>query len=138
MCTKCATPARRAASATRRVPWTLTRCSISGLRPGCSAQARCTTASAPSRKRSSHGARPVGAALLGRRGVDPAGGWLVTQLRPGEVAGHPAGSAGAPELYLVCDDVEATVAELAGRGVAVEGGIRDERWGRVTSVPLPG
>jgi hypothetical protein len=78
------------------------------------------------------------AALLGRPGVDAGGGWLVTQLPPGEVAVHPAGSSGAAELYLVCDDVGATVAELAGRGIAVEGGITDQRWGRVTSIPLPG
>jgi hypothetical protein len=78
------------------------------------------------------------AGLLGRPGVDAGGGWLITQLPPGEVAVHPAAEAGAVELYLVCDDVEATVAELAARGIAVEGGISDQRWGRVTSVPLPG
>ena len=54
------------------------------------------------------------------------------------MAVHPAAEPGAVELYLVCDDVEATVAELAARGIAVEGGISDQRWGRVTSVPLPG
>ena len=78
------------------------------------------------------------ARLLDRPGVDAGGGWLITQLPPGEVAVHPAAEAGTVELYLVCDDVEATVAELAGRGIAVEGGITEQRWGRVTTVPLPG
>jgi hypothetical protein len=78
------------------------------------------------------------AALLGRPGVDAGGGWLITQLPPGEVAVHPADRSGAVELYLVCDDLEATVAELADRGIAVEGGTSEQRWGRVTAVPLPG
>src|SRR3954447_2701314 len=51
MCTTCATPAAVAARITRRVPSTFTRRSCSGCRPGCSAQARWTTASAPSRNR---------------------------------------------------------------------------------------
>jgi hypothetical protein len=78
------------------------------------------------------------ARLLGRPGVDAGGGWLITQLPPGEVAVHPAGTSGAVELYLACDDVETTVAELAARGIAVDGGISEQRWGRVTTVPLPG
>ena len=70
--------------------------------------------------------------------VDAGGGWTILQLPPGEVAVHPAGSSGAAELYLVCDDVAATVAELTACGVPVEGGISEERWGRLTSIRLPG
>jgi catechol 2,3-dioxygenase-like lactoylglutathione lyase family enzyme len=76
--------------------------------------------------------------LLGLPGVDAGGGWLITQLPPGEVAVHPAESSGATELYLVCDDVERTVAELAATGVRFEGGIRDQGWGRLTTIRLPG
>jgi predicted enzyme related to lactoylglutathione lyase len=76
--------------------------------------------------------------LLGTPAVDAGGGWTIAQLPPGEVAVHPAESSGAVELYLVCDDVEATIAELQGRGVPVDGGISEERWGRLTSVRLPG
>ena len=76
--------------------------------------------------------------LLRRPSVDAGGGWTILQLPPGEVAVHPAGTSGPVELYLVCDDLEATVAELAGRGIAVEDGISEERWGRLTSIPLPG
>src|SRR3954468_16947386 len=76
--------------------------------------------------------------LLGRPSVDAGGGWLIAQLPPAEVAVHPAESSGAVELYLVCDDVDDTVAEWTGRGVVFEGPVSDERWGRVTSFRLPG
>jgi len=76
--------------------------------------------------------------LLGTPSVDAGGGWTILQLPPGEVAVHPAESSGAAELYLVCDDVEATVAELRDRGVPVEPGLSEERWGRLAAIPLPG
>jgi len=76
--------------------------------------------------------------LLGTPSVDAGGGWTILQLPPGEVAVHPAESSGAAELYLVCDDVEATVVDLDRRGIPVEGGISEERWGRLTSIRLPG
>jgi catechol 2,3-dioxygenase-like lactoylglutathione lyase family enzyme len=76
--------------------------------------------------------------LLGLPQVDAGGGWLILQLPPGEVAVHPAEASGAAELYLVCDDVDTTVAELAERGVPLEGGVTDQGWGRLTSIRLPG
>ena len=76
--------------------------------------------------------------LLGLPHVDAGGGWLIQQLPPGEVAVHPAETSGAVELYLVCDDVEATVAELSARGVAFEGEVSDQGWGRLTTIRLPG
>ena len=51
---------------------------------------------------------------------------------------HPAETSGAAELYLVCDDVDATVAEWSARGIAFDGPVSDERWGRVTAVRPPG
>jgi len=76
--------------------------------------------------------------VLGLPHVDAGGGWLILQLPPAEVAVHPAEASGAVELYLVCDDVEETVAELTAKGVEFEGPVSDERWGRVTTVRLPG
>ena len=76
--------------------------------------------------------------VLGLASVDSGGGWLIFQLPPAEVAVHPAETSGATELYLVCDDVEATVADLTGRGVAVEGEISDQGWGRLATIRLPG
>jgi hypothetical protein len=78
------------------------------------------------------------AGLLDRPSVDAGGGWTILQLPPGEVAVHPAESSGAVELYLVCDDVDATVAELSARGVPFEGAVSDQGWGRLTSIRLPG
>jgi predicted enzyme related to lactoylglutathione lyase len=75
--------------------------------------------------------------LLGTTTVDAGGGWLILALPPAEVAVHPTDGPAQHELYLLCDDIEATHAELASRGVAVEGGIRDQGWGRLISLRLP-
>jgi len=42
------------------------------------------------------------------------------------------------ELYLLCDDIEATAQELHGKGVELERPFHEERWGRVSSITLPG
>jgi hypothetical protein len=76
--------------------------------------------------------------LLDRPSVDAGGGWLIAQLPPAEVAVHPAGTSGTIELYLVCDDVDATVAEWTAKGVPFDGPISDQGWGRVTTFRLPG
>ncbi len=51
--------------------------------------------------------------VVGLASVDSGGGWPIFQLPPAEVAVHPAETSGATELYLVCDDIDATVADLA-------------------------
>ena len=76
--------------------------------------------------------------VLGLPHVDAGGGWLIFRLPPAEVAVHPADTSGALELYLVCDDVEATVADLTGRGVVFESPVSDQGWGRLTTIRLPG
>ena len=76
--------------------------------------------------------------LLGLGQVDAGGGWLILQLPPGEVAVHPAETSGAVELYLVCDDVDATVTDLSARGVTFDGPVTDQGWGRLTTIRLPG
>ncbi len=70
--------------------------------------------------------------------VDAGGGWLIFGLPPAEVAVHPAETSGAAELYLICDDVDATVAELTEAGVRFEGPVTDEGWGRLATLLLPG
>jgi hypothetical protein len=82
--------------------------------------------------------RALLAELLDGHSVDAGGGWTIRQLPPGEVAVHPGEDPGGVELYLVCDDVEATVADLDRRGIPVEGAITDQVWGRLTSIRLPG
>jgi catechol 2,3-dioxygenase-like lactoylglutathione lyase family enzyme len=76
--------------------------------------------------------------VLGLSNVDSGGGWLIFRLPPAEVAVHPAETSGAAELYLVCDDVEATVADLRGRGVEFDGEVSDQGWGRLATIRLPG
>jgi catechol 2,3-dioxygenase-like lactoylglutathione lyase family enzyme len=72
--------------------------------------------------------------VLGFEGVDAGGGWLIFALPPGEVAVHPHDAASAHELYLMCDDVRATVAEL---GLAPAREVTDQGWGLLTAIRLP-
>jgi glyoxalase/bleomycin resistance protein/dioxygenase superfamily protein len=76
--------------------------------------------------------------LLGTPSVDAGGGWLILQLPPGEVAVHPAETSGAAELYLVVDDVDATVTAWTADGVPFDGEVSDQGWGRLATVRLPG
>jgi catechol 2,3-dioxygenase-like lactoylglutathione lyase family enzyme len=55
--------------------------------------------------------------VLGFSSVDGGGGWLLFALPPAELAVHHAESGGMHRLYLMCDDINATVAELRGKGV---------------------
>jgi hypothetical protein len=67
--------------------------------------------------------------VLGTRSVDAGGGWLIFALPPAELAVHPAGEGGRAELYLMCDDVAATVAELQAKGFQTARPVSDEGWG---------
>jgi len=69
--------------------------------------------------------------------VDAGEGWLIFALPPAEVAVHPAAESGSHELYLMCDDIEATIAELASQRVECAGAT-DEGWGLLTEISLPG
>ena len=42
------------------------------------------------------------------------------------------------ELYLMCDDIQATVEALRDNGAEFTKEISDEGWGRVTALRLPG
>ena len=70
--------------------------------------------------------------------VDAGGGWLIFALPPAELAAHPTEEDGRHELYLMCDDIQATVAELRAKGVDVSDEISDEGFGLMTSLALPG
>lgn len=69
--------------------------------------------------------------------VDAGGGWLICACPPTELAVHPAAES-SHELYLMCDDLQRTVAELEEKGVAIPEPVRDEVWGKVTALALPG
>ena len=69
--------------------------------------------------------------------VDAGGGWLIFGLPPSEVAVHPSDENDVHGLYLMCDDIDALVAELKQRGITC-GPVQDEGWGLLTQVVLPG
>jgi catechol 2,3-dioxygenase-like lactoylglutathione lyase family enzyme len=69
--------------------------------------------------------------------VDAGGGWLIFALPPAELAVHPADGPGRHELYLMCDDIEATLAGLRANGVEVARDVSDEGWGMLAAVRLP-
>jgi catechol 2,3-dioxygenase-like lactoylglutathione lyase family enzyme len=71
--------------------------------------------------------------------VDAGGGWLIFRLPPTELAVHPGepSGSGRHSLYLVCDDIDTTIAELAAKGVTCSE-VSDEGWGLLTSFPVPG
>jgi catechol 2,3-dioxygenase-like lactoylglutathione lyase family enzyme len=68
--------------------------------------------------------------------IDAADGWLIFALPPAELAIHPAEQPGH-ELYLICDDLGATIERLAKAG-ATFGPVHEERWGRVAVMTIPG
>jgi catechol 2,3-dioxygenase-like lactoylglutathione lyase family enzyme len=76
--------------------------------------------------------------VLGFPAVDSGGGWLIFSLPPAEVAMHPTDGPARHELYLMCDDVHATVEALTHKGVDFASSISDEGWGLLTSIRIPG
>ena len=80
--------------------------------------------------------------VIGWPSVDAGDGWLIFELPPGELACHPgpgwAGKIGQHELFLMCDDIDATVAELRRKGVEFVEAISEEPFGRLTRFRVPG
>ena len=74
---------------------------------------------------------------LGFGGVDAGGGWLIFKLPPAEVAVHPTEGLGKHEFYLMCDDIEKTLADLTARGVTISHPVSDQGWGLLASMKLP-
>lgn len=70
--------------------------------------------------------------------VDSGDGWLIFALPPAELAAHPAEENGRHELFLMCDDVQATVADLRAKGVDTAGPFTDQGFGLMTAIRLPG
>ena len=77
--------------------------------------------------------------VIGLRYVDVHDGWLIFQQPPSELAVHPEGEpTGKHELYLMCDDIEATMADLAAKGVQFTTPVREASFGLMTAIQLPG
>jgi hypothetical protein len=69
--------------------------------------------------------------------VDVGDGWLIFGLPPAEVAVHPSDKDGVHEFYLICDNVEALVAEMRKSDIAC-GSVQNQGWGLLTHLTLPG
>jgi catechol 2,3-dioxygenase-like lactoylglutathione lyase family enzyme len=84
--------------------------------------------------------------VLGSKYVDVGHGWLIFALPPAEVAIHPGDETEGPgrserkllgaSLYLMCDDLDATMRWLAEKKVQCAE-VSHERWGRKTTIRLP-
>ncbi|MFO0840745.1 MAG: extradiol dioxygenase [Phycisphaerae bacterium] len=87
------------------------------------------------------GARKLFRDVLKLPNVDVGQGWLIFALPPSEIAFHPAESHkgdGRHEIYLMCEDINATVAALKKSGVEITTPVSDQGWGLLTSIRVPG
>lgn len=80
-------------------------------------------------------------------GVDTGGGWLIFRTGPSELGVHPSsweheGRTGSTDQHhdisFICDDLAATMEEIAGRGAEFDGEVTDEPWGTTVRVKVPG
>jgi predicted enzyme related to lactoylglutathione lyase len=71
--------------------------------------------------------------------VDAHDGWLIFRSGPSEIGLHPAEPGHAHhEISFMCDDVEATVAQLVERGAEFDGPIESRGFGRTIGLRVPG
>ncbi len=75
--------------------------------------------------------------------TDTGGGWLIFNVREGDLGVHPIDESGDPsagthQVSLVCDDIHGTVAELRSRGVTLDREVREQAWGFETVFSMPG
>ncbi|HEX5716159.1 MAG TPA: VOC family protein [Thermoanaerobaculia bacterium] len=79
---------------------------------------------------------------LGFPATDVGEGWLIFDLPEADMGVHPTEEGGAPsgtpDISFYCDDIEATVRELKGRGVEFTGEVQDMGYGLVTHFKVPG
>ena len=81
--------------------------------------------------------------VLGFEFADAGHDWLIFALPPAELGIHPGEGptfdAGVRhQLSFMCDDLDATIAELRAKGIEIEGEPQNERWGITTTMVLPG
>jgi catechol 2,3-dioxygenase-like lactoylglutathione lyase family enzyme len=79
--------------------------------------------------------------VLGLPNVDAHDGWLIFKLPPPELGIHPASGpagGGSHELYLMCDEIGATMDELKAKGVEFTSAVQDRGFGLMTTMRVPG
>ena len=75
--------------------------------------------------------------VLGMPHVDVGHNWLIFRLPPAEVAVHPSDENEKHELFFMCEDVKAFIAEMKSKKVVCSD-VSEERWGSLTRLTLPG
>ncbi len=92
----------------------------------------------------SEGERGDAGTGTGTGGQDPAE-WLIFGTGPSELGVHPTGDPGGSQasarhhsIALMCDDLDATVAELSERGAQFAGEAQEMGFGRGVSLRVPG
>src|SRR5947207_2037462 len=75
--------------------------------------------------------------VLGFGSVDAGGGWLIFALPPAELGIHPDGEE-RHEFYLMCDDIQQTVADLEAKGVEFIEPVISAGFGQTTRMKVPG
>jgi len=82
--------------------------------------------------------------VIGLKSIDIGHGWIIFAMPPSEAAVHPAdqnsgggeGSMLTAHVYFMCDDLDATLADLTSKG-ATCAPPHKERWGIVSQLRLP-
>lgn len=84
--------------------------------------------------------------VLEFRAVDAGGGWLIFALPPAEIGVHPSNGAFVQHhaeqnllgtvMYLMCDDLRASIESLEAKNVKCTK-IEEAEWGIKTTIPLP-
>lgn len=69
--------------------------------------------------------------------VDVGHGWLIFGLPPSELAVHPSTGSEHHEIYLMCDDINAFVQQMAEYKMICSE-IQDQGWGLLVELTLPG
>ncbi|MGI9121084.1 MAG: VOC family protein [Acidimicrobiales bacterium] len=70
--------------------------------------------------------------------VDAGNGRLFFKLPPAEIAVHATEGEPSHEMFLVCDDLKATIDDLESKGVEVVKPPSDQGWGIMSVIRLPG
>jgi hypothetical protein len=77
--------------------------------------------------------------LIGWDFVEAHPGWLIFALPPAELGVHPSDDGETRhELWLICDDLDATVADLRAKGIEFVGEPTAEDFGTWIRMRLPG
>lgn len=83
--------------------------------------------------------------VIGLKAIDIGHGWMIFAMPPSEAAVHPADPGNdtggdhpmlTAHVYFMCDDLDATLAELGKKGVTFANPQR-QPWGIVSQLRLP-